>query len=133
MLKQLKLLLFPDIFRAHFKVVTILANFAGKFTSDIDCQMFFIAIFFLGKFYTMYENLIGKSATYGASFHLVNDQWPSIPSIPRCYNALQCTATSIHRWFFSNSSITRFLKIGRFVTRFDYIGGVAGRNHNQHW
>ena len=49
-LKQLKLLLFPDIFRAHFKVGTILANFAGKFTSDIDCQIFFIAIFFLGKF-----------------------------------------------------------------------------------
>ena len=38
--KQLKLLLFPDIFRAHFKVGTILANFARKLTSDINVQMF---------------------------------------------------------------------------------------------
>ena len=39
-LKQLKLLLFPDIFRAHFKVGTILANFVRKFTSDINFEMF---------------------------------------------------------------------------------------------
>ena len=38
--KQLKLLLFPDIFRAHFKVGTILANFVRKFTSDMNFQMF---------------------------------------------------------------------------------------------